>query len=280
MGSGADLRNVVERIHATTRASGLNSPVVVGHSAGALHATAYAAFHDASGVLNVDQPVLVEPFTRFVQQRATALRGTDFVSAFAPFEVSIGVEMLPEPERGRVLKTRRVDQQLVLDYLSNILTPSRTDLQSGIDAILHSVTVPYLWLAGGPVSLSDHDHLPTHIPQARIETWSNPWPPGAPGGTRKIRRPLSPSSSPTQSSATPRALGPRRTGCTGSQAGPPKSRYPPTAARRFERAPDLGKHRWSAALTMLHLATHGPAVASVCADGWGVIGPAGTRHGR
>jgi pimeloyl-ACP methyl ester carboxylesterase len=171
-GSGADPQTVVERIHATTLASGLDRPVVVGHSAGALHATAYAAFHNTSGVLNVDQTALVAPFAGFVQQLAPALRGPDFVTAFAPFETSIGVGRLPEPERGRALATQRIDQHLVLDYWSNILTQSAADLQAGMDIVLDRVTVPYLWLAGGPVNAADHDHLLAHIPQARIETWS------------------------------------------------------------------------------------------------------------
>ena len=39
--------------------------------------------------------------------------------------------------------------------------------------MLDGVKVPYLWLAGGPVEISDRDHLLTHVPQAEIETWSN-----------------------------------------------------------------------------------------------------------
>jgi pimeloyl-ACP methyl ester carboxylesterase len=173
LGLGADPQTVVERIHATTTASGLDRPVVIGHSAGALHATSYAAFHDASGVINVDQSALVAPFAGFVQQLSPALRGPDFMSAFAPFEASIGIGRLPEPERGRVLSTQHIDQQLVLDYWSNVLTESPADIQAGMDLVLDRVTVPYLWLAGGPVNATDHDHLLAHIPQARIESWSN-----------------------------------------------------------------------------------------------------------
>ena len=91
-GSGADPLAVVERIHAT----------------------AYAAAHATAGSINVDQPLHVGPFTSFVQQLAPALKGPHFVRAFEPFAASIGVETLAEPERGRVLATQRIDQQLVL----------------------------------------------------------------------------------------------------------------------------------------------------------------------
>ena len=172
-GSGADPQAVVARLHATIAASTVVRPVIVGHSAGALHATAYAAFHDTIGVLNVDQTTRVAPFAGFVQQMAPALRGPDFVGAFAPFAASIGIERLTEPERERVLTTQRIDQQLVLDYWCRPLSETPADLQSGIDVVLDRVTVPYLWLAGGPVEAADREHLLAHVPQARIETWSN-----------------------------------------------------------------------------------------------------------
>lgn len=172
-GSGADPQAVVARLHATIAASTVVRPAIVGHSAGALHATAYAAFHDTAGVLNVDQTTRVASFAGFVQQMAPALRGPDFVDAFAPFAASIGIERLPEPERERVLTTQRIDQQLVLDYWYRPLSETPTDLQSGIDVVLDRVTVPYLWLAGGPVEAADREHLLAHVPQARIETWSD-----------------------------------------------------------------------------------------------------------
>lgn len=172
-GSGADPRAVVARIQSTLVSSSVVRPVVVGHSAGALHATAYAAAHATAGSINVDQPLRVGPFAAFVQQLAPALRGLDFVSAFEPFEAGIGVGKLSEPERGRVLTTQRIDQQVVLDHWDKVLNESPAGLQAEIDALLDRVEVPYLWLAGGPVDAADRDHLLAHVPQAHIETWSS-----------------------------------------------------------------------------------------------------------
>lgn len=172
-GSGADPQAVVARIHATVVENAVVQPVIVGHSAGALHATAYAFAHDTAGVVNVDQSLRVGPFAGFVQGLAPALRGQDFGTTFEPFAASIGVGTLPEPERERVLTTQRIDQQLVLDHWFKPLTESPIVLQAEIDALLDRVTVPYLWLAGGPVEIADHDHLLAHVAQAHIETWSN-----------------------------------------------------------------------------------------------------------
>ncbi len=170
-GSGADPEAVVARIHATVVETAVVRPVVVGHSAGALHATGYAATHRSAGVINVDQSLRVGPFAGFVQHLAPALLGPDFGTVFEPFTTSIGVLRLPEPERGRVLTTQRVTQQLVLDHWCKPLTRRSADLQAEIDALLDHITVPYLWLAGGPVDAADRDHLLAHIAQAHIETW-------------------------------------------------------------------------------------------------------------
>ena len=164
---------VVERIHATVLETGVVNPVVVGHSAGALHATGYGFAHDSAGVVNVDQPLLVGPFAGFLRTLAPALSGQDFDATFEPFEVSIGIGRLPEPERERVLTTQRIDQQLVLDHWFKPLTESPAVLQAEIDAMLDGVKVPYLWLAGGPVETADRDHLLAHAAQAQIETWSD-----------------------------------------------------------------------------------------------------------
>jgi pimeloyl-ACP methyl ester carboxylesterase len=170
-GSGADPRAVVTRLHATAAAAGVDTPVVVGHSAGALMATGYAASYPTSGVVNVDQATLVAPFAGFVQHLAPALRGTDFASAFAPFSGSIGVDRLPEPERTRVAGTQHVEQGLVLDYWTGPMTMSPPLLQQEMDAMLDSVKVPYLWIAGEALQPADRQHFLSHVPEADIEEW-------------------------------------------------------------------------------------------------------------
>lgn len=172
-GSGADPVAVVERIHTTLLASGAVRPVIVGHSAGAIHATGYASAHETAGVVNVDQPLAVGPFAEFVQQLGPALRGPDFPSAFAPFVASIGVGRLPAPERDRVLGTQTISQELVLDHWSQLLTKTPGGLQSDVDELLERVTVPYLWLVAGPVQEAARDHLLSRVRAAQVESWAD-----------------------------------------------------------------------------------------------------------
>ena len=47
--------------------AGLRTPVLVGHSAGAILATIYASRYPASGVVNVDQPLLTAPFAQLLK---------------------------------------------------------------------------------------------------------------------------------------------------------------------------------------------------------------------
>jgi pimeloyl-ACP methyl ester carboxylesterase len=170
-GSGADPHTVCARIHASATATGLDKPLVVGHSAGALTATGYATLYPTSGVVNVDQTLAVQQFARFVQQLADALRGPDFDRAFTPFRSSMGVDQLPEPERSRVVGTQRTKQSVVLDHWTRPLATQPLELQAEINGLLDAVTVPYLLLAGRPVSEDDRNLLLAHIPSAQIEQW-------------------------------------------------------------------------------------------------------------
>ncbi|WP_158296607.1 alpha/beta fold hydrolase [Nocardioides albidus] len=162
-GSGAEPAVVVDRLRATLESAGVSRPVVIGHSAGALVAVGYAAQHAVAGVVDVDQPLLVGPFAALLQQREGALRGPDFATAFAPFEQSIGVHLLAEPERTRVAATRRVEQDLVLDHWALPLSTPPAEIQPLVDAMLDAIDAPFLYVSGEEVPPPVRDHLAAHL---------------------------------------------------------------------------------------------------------------------
>ncbi len=170
-GSAANGVALTQRIVTTLGTLDVQRPVVVGHSAGALHATALASMAATSGVINVDQPLVVAPFAALLHRMAPALQGPDFASAFAPFEQSIGVDALPEPERSRLAGTRKVDQEVVLDHWSMPMTRSPQDAQAMVDQMLTGVTVPYLYLAGDPLPEALRQYLEKHIQSVDIVLW-------------------------------------------------------------------------------------------------------------
>ncbi|HWU23842.1 MAG TPA: alpha/beta hydrolase [Nocardioides sp.] len=167
-GSGASPAVVVERLHATLAALGVEDPVVVGHSAGTMTAIGYAAQHPVRGIVDVDQPLVVGPFAGFVQQLGDALRGPDFTAAFAPFEDSIGVDRLPEPERSRVAGTRRVEQALVLDHWHTPLTMPPDEMQALVDGLLDATTAPFLYVAAEEPPAPVRDHLAAHVDDLQV----------------------------------------------------------------------------------------------------------------
>jgi len=169
-GSGADLPAMVERIGRTVQDLTDQPATVIGHSAGALYATVYAAGAPVRGVVNIDQSLSVAGFAEVLRRVAPALRGPDFAAAFAPFEASIGVADLPEPERSRVQATRTVRQEVVLDHWHTPMSESPEDLQQRIDGLLDRIRSPYLWLASRATE-TDAEHLLAHVDQAVIERW-------------------------------------------------------------------------------------------------------------
>jgi 2-succinyl-6-hydroxy-2,4-cyclohexadiene-1-carboxylate synthase len=169
-GSGADPAAVVSRLHATLTGLDVDAPWVVGHSAGAVLATGYAAAWPVRGVINVDQPLVMSPFAAFVQQQADELRGPAFDAAFAPFEQSIGCDSLPQPERDRVQALRRIQQDLVLDHWDWPLTTDPAELQRRVDALLEAISAPYVYVAAGEPPEQVRGHLLAHVRSARLAT--------------------------------------------------------------------------------------------------------------
>ncbi len=170
-GSAADSDDVVKRLHATFSALGVETPILVGHSAGAMLVTGYASRWPVRAVVNVDQPLTVAGFASFVRQRADGLRGPSFADAFAPFEDSIGCARLPEPERSRVQALRQIRQDVVLDHWHFPLTTEPHELQRIVDAMLEAISAPYVYVAGdeppGPV----REHFLAHALLPRIVAW-------------------------------------------------------------------------------------------------------------
>jgi pimeloyl-ACP methyl ester carboxylesterase len=79
---------------------------VVGHSTGAVIATAYAAQHPARGVVNVDQPLFIAPFAELLQSIEAQLRGPNFAEVWQMFAASFHVELL-SPAAQEVVRTNK-----------------------------------------------------------------------------------------------------------------------------------------------------------------------------
>ena len=94
------VEDVVEAVHADVLAAGMDAPILVGHSAGGLLATVYAARHPVAAVVNVDQPLAPPaPFLHGVRQLEAQLRGPGFPQVWAMFQASMHLELVPPAGR-------------------------------------------------------------------------------------------------------------------------------------------------------------------------------------
>jgi pimeloyl-ACP methyl ester carboxylesterase len=150
---------------------GIERPVIVGHSYGALFVLAYAAQMPVVGVVTVDQTLLVEPVMRMSQQMESVLRGPNFAAAFEPIRQSIGVDMLPEPLRSSTQSTQTVRQDLVVAYWYDVGRPSPEEMQAMVDAFTSKITVPYLAIFGHRLPEADRAYLNDRLRALELEEW-------------------------------------------------------------------------------------------------------------
>lgn len=162
------------QIHRVVQEAGLAAPVVVGHSAGAIAATIYAARYPVSGVVNVDQPLQIAPFAAMVQSLAGRLRGPEFPVVWQMFYDSFHTELLPPGARELVRSTCRPDQQVVLGYWQQIIdrpVAELTAMMQEVIAALRTAAVPYLYIAGDELPPGYGQWLGEHLPAAAVEVW-------------------------------------------------------------------------------------------------------------
>lgn len=170
-GSGRRSAEVVLAIHDLLDKLGVEAPVVIGHSLGGAFAGMYSARHPARGLVLVDQAPYIRPFAAMLHQFEPALRGENFRAVFEPVRQSIGVELLPEPQRSSILASQRIDQELVLDYWSEVLDTTPDDMQARIDEDMKAISVPVLAVFGHTIDTATREHLTGHVPSAEIVEW-------------------------------------------------------------------------------------------------------------
>jgi pimeloyl-ACP methyl ester carboxylesterase len=111
---------IADAVHRAVREARLHSPVLVGHSVGAVIATMYASRYPARGVVNVDQWLQAEPLARFFQSLAGELRGPGFTAVWEMIEASMQIGLLPEEARELLWSARSPRQDLVVGYLREL----------------------------------------------------------------------------------------------------------------------------------------------------------------
>lgn len=172
------LAPVVEAIHAAVRDAQLDPPILVGHSIGGPLAALYAGQHPAAGVISIDAPIRVEPFAQLLRSLQDQLSGDGFAAAWAMFQASFQMELLPDAARalltaGEGPGDERRQRQL-LTYQADLLHRPLEDVVRWRDAGmsgLRDAGIPYVTLHSTGVDRSDRAWLSDRLPNAEILVW-------------------------------------------------------------------------------------------------------------
>jgi pimeloyl-ACP methyl ester carboxylesterase len=169
-----DVESVTHGVHRAVEEAQLHSPVVVGHSIAGVIATVYAAHYPTRGVINVDQPLQVEPFAGLVQSLADKLRGPAFPAVWQMFAASMHIERLPAAGQELVRSSSQPRQDLVLGYWREVLYRPASELADMVGATLAAVRaagVPYLLVAGDELTTGYRGWLIERLPHATVMEW-------------------------------------------------------------------------------------------------------------
>jgi len=116
-----EFQGIADAVHRAAREAKLRTPVLVGHSAGAVIATVYASRHPACGVVNVDQWLQAEPLAKLFQSFADQLRGPGFLAVWEMVEAGMHIGLLPQAAQELLQSARNLRQELITGYLRELL---------------------------------------------------------------------------------------------------------------------------------------------------------------
>jgi pimeloyl-ACP methyl ester carboxylesterase len=147
-------------------------PLLVGHSLGAVVATAHAAGAPVRGVVNIDQSLRLGDFAAALQPLGDTLRGPDFATAVVAVMDALGVDRLPPEVRERIeAKHRTARHDVVLGVWSMVLDSSPEELTATAEQLLGAVRAPYLALHGSDPGPGYAEWLGARVPGAVVEVW-------------------------------------------------------------------------------------------------------------
>lgn len=166
-----DMQRLAAGVHRAVEEAGLDRPVVVGHSLGAIIATIYGGTYPARGVVNVDQSLQTAPFARFLQSIAEQLRGPAFPAVWEQFVASMRLECLPEDAQELLRSATDPRQELVHGYWQDVLDRPADEVVESTDAglaALRAADVPYLIVAGDEPTPEYRQWLGERLPHAEL----------------------------------------------------------------------------------------------------------------
>ncbi len=153
--------------------SGLQGPpLVVGHSLGAIVATAYALQSPVRAVVNIDQSLRLGDFASALAPLEGALRGPEFLETFAAIVDFLGHDGVPDEQLAYLQACHRTaSQEVVLGVWGDVFASSPDDLTALGAATIAGISVPYVAIHGSDPGDGYPAWLTAACPTARVEVW-------------------------------------------------------------------------------------------------------------
>lgn len=149
-------------------------PLVVGHSLGAVVATAYAAQAGVRGVVNVDQSLRLGDFAAVLQPLAPLLRDpATFLDTLLAIFDGLGVPETLDPRARTYLEDlhRNARQQVVLGVWGLVFDAAPEELTALAESLLGAITVPYTAIHGADPGPGYAEWLAGALPGSTVEVW-------------------------------------------------------------------------------------------------------------
>jgi pimeloyl-ACP methyl ester carboxylesterase len=162
---------LVAAVHDAVTDAGLEAPVLVGHSAGGVLATIYAATHPARGVVNLDQPLLSSGFAAVLRRVEPVLRSPAFSQVWDQLRAGMHIELLPQAARELVENATTPRQDLLLGYWDELLTVPAEELDEQRTSQMGTIRangVAYHHISGHELDPTYQRWLRTALPEAAI----------------------------------------------------------------------------------------------------------------
>ncbi len=167
--------DVLPRIHEAVVAAGLAAPVVVGHSAAGITATAYAAAYPSRGVVNVDAaPQPGVPIAVTLKSLADRLDAASFPAVWDMFQRSMRIDLLPRSARRLLQANQTVDRDLVVGHWQELLTRTSAEIDAWLGSTLGALRASrlrYSLVMGSPLAPEDVVWLMRILPGIAIQMW-------------------------------------------------------------------------------------------------------------
>ncbi len=147
-------------------------PLVVGHSLGAVVATAYALQAPVRGVVNVDQSLRLGDFAAALAPVEDALRGPEFAEVFLAILDLLGHDGVSDDQLAYLHERHRCARQdVVLGVWADVFASSPEELTALGAGLLGGLTVPYVAVHGSDPGPGYAEWLAAALPGARVEVW-------------------------------------------------------------------------------------------------------------